>query len=151
MNLSAQTASLNVIDDNLFRAQTVFPADIDGDGDIDVIATSTTDSKVVWYNNLDGLGSFSSEIIITTEVMGVASLQIVDVDGDTDLDIVAVSDTDGEIVWLENLDGQANFGSKQLISCFMDLLYVAIKHTRKYIRSSSNTVTQKSNVEPIET
>ena len=36
----------------------VVAVDIDNDGDIDVISASNLDSKIAWYENTDGLGTF---------------------------------------------------------------------------------------------
>lgn len=108
-------ATVNIIDDALFRAELTFSGDIDGDGDNDVIATSNADPKVVWYENLDGLGNFSSEILITAQEVGVTAVEIVDLDGDNDLDLVISSNSGGRIAWYENLDGQATFSAPNLI------------------------------------
>lgn len=43
----------------------VFAADLDGDGDLDVLSSSYEDSKIAWYEN-NGMGKFSSQQIITT-------------------------------------------------------------------------------------
>lgn len=42
----------------------VHAADIDSDGDMDVIATLYTPERVVWYENLDGTGAFSDAILL---------------------------------------------------------------------------------------
>ena len=36
-------------------AQSVFAADVDGDGDLDVLSASSDDDKIAWYENLDGI------------------------------------------------------------------------------------------------
>ena len=45
----------------------VYAADIDGDGDIDMLSVSTQDKKLAWYENTDGQGAFSTQNIITTQ------------------------------------------------------------------------------------
>ena len=49
---------------NVKRPYALVSADIDGDGDKDLFATSTSGDKVVWFENLDGQGNFSEPIII---------------------------------------------------------------------------------------
>ena len=39
--------------------RSVRTTDLDGDGDQDVLSTFRNSGKVVWYENLDGLGNFS--------------------------------------------------------------------------------------------
>ena len=41
-------------------------ADVDGDGDVDVLSASVFDSKIAWYENTDGKGNFGPQQVITT-------------------------------------------------------------------------------------
>ena len=41
-----------VISTNADAAQSVYAADVDGDGDIDVLSASSVDDKIAWYANL---------------------------------------------------------------------------------------------------
>lgn len=90
-------------------AESVFAADIDGDGDLDVLSASQFDKMIAWYEN-DGNQVFSRHIV-TTDLIGAASVFASDLDGDGDVDIVAagsVSFSTNRIVWFEN-DGQQAF------------------------------------------
>ena len=42
-------------------ALSVFAADVDGDGDLDVLSASSSYDKIDWYENTDGAGSFGSQ------------------------------------------------------------------------------------------
>ena len=97
-------------------ANSVFGADLDGDGDPDVLSASFLDNKIAWYENTDGLGSFGPQQIITTAADGAISVFAVDLDGDGDTDVVSASFTDDKIAWYENADGLGNFGPQQIIS-----------------------------------
>ena len=44
------------------RASSVFAADVDGDGDIDVLSASHYDDKIAWYEN-DGAGRMPLELL----------------------------------------------------------------------------------------
>ncbi|MEZ6118197.1 MAG: FG-GAP-like repeat-containing protein [Pirellulaceae bacterium] len=85
-------------------------ADLDSDGDLDAIAASFLDGKLVWYENSDGPhGRFSTQRIISTQTEGVLGFHTVDFDGDGDLDVFSASVRGDKWAWHENLDGKGNF------------------------------------------
>jgi len=93
-----------------------YAADLDGDGDMDVISISYTEDLVVWFENLDGEGNFGAQQNISTTADGSFYALAADIDGDGDMDIVGTSDLDNVVAWYENLDGNGNFGNKQIIT-----------------------------------
>ncbi|MEC8252998.1 MAG: FG-GAP-like repeat-containing protein [Planctomycetota bacterium] len=97
-------------------AHSVYAADIDGDGDIDVLSASVVDDKIAWYENTDGLGTFGAEQVISTSAIGAISVYAADVDGDGDIDVLSASYTDDKIAWYENTDGLGSFGPQLIIS-----------------------------------
>jgi len=105
-----------IIDISLEALRTVYTSDLDGDGDQDILSTSRSDNLVVWFKNIDGLGNFSSQILITENAMGARSVYSTDLDGDEDMDVLSASFEDNKIAWYENLDGLGNFGSQQIIT-----------------------------------
>lgn len=92
--------------------------DLDNDGDLDLITTSFFDAKISWYENLDGLGSFSLEQIIDSSVAGASLIEVNDLNNDGYLDIITSSVN--SLIWFPNLDGQGNFGSSITISTEVD-------------------------------
>ncbi|SVC53318.1 uncharacterized protein METZ01_LOCUS306172, partial [marine metagenome] len=85
----------------------VFVADMDNDGDLDIVSVSYTDNALAWYEN-DGAAdpSFSAADISTSE-NGPNAVFVADLDNDGDMDIVTGAHTDHTIAWYEN-DGAAN-------------------------------------------
>src|SRR5690606_34511707 len=105
-----------VIESNADQANIVYAADLDNDGDMDVLSGSEADDIVAWYENTDGEGTFSEKKIINNDVGFIKSLDVNDMDGDGDMDVLSASSWDDEIIWFENLDGLGNFGPKNIIS-----------------------------------
>lgn len=65
----------------------VLTADINNDGNLDLIAVGYNANKVVWYEG-NGTGGFVSEQIIESGTLQPGAISIIDFDDDTDLDIV---------------------------------------------------------------
>ncbi|SVA87744.1 uncharacterized protein METZ01_LOCUS140598, partial [marine metagenome] len=83
-------------------AYDVHVADMDGDGDLDIVSASQSDSTIAWYEN-DGAANPSwSAADIATSADGALGVHVADMDGDGDLDIVSASLGDDTIAWYEN-------------------------------------------------
>jgi len=93
------------------------PGDVDGDGDMDVIAygRSTTSglSRVSWFENLQGDGSAWMERLVLSQPVW-NSVVPVDVDGDGDLDVL--QGELGAISWSENLAGNGSQWALRTVS-----------------------------------
>ena len=103
------TFQKHVIDAEFANGYQVSTADVDLDGDLDVIALSTEPSQLVWYRNPDW-----TRIPISTRTQRNIDCAPHDIDGDGDSDLVVASDFDlgdsktgGTLQWLENPGGPA--------------------------------------------
>lgn len=106
-----------VISSNEEGAITVYAEDLDGDGDNDVIAGSFYgyDNILAWFEN-DGQGGFGSRNIISLNNTGIKKVAASDLDGDEDMDVVAINGaTTSRITWYEN-DGFGDLGDQQVIT-----------------------------------
>jgi len=94
-------------------ASEVHTGDIDGDGDVDVVAASWGDHRFAWHENVDGAGTQWREVLISDDSDGIGagplSVVLCDVDADGDLDAVTGSsaDDDDVVAWHENLGAGA--------------------------------------------
>jgi hypothetical protein len=99
------------------QSNVVVPADVDLDGDLDVISYSNQrhGSLIAWHENLDGHGDFgpmgSHHVIARTAADTIVAQ---DFDGDGDLDVATQFSWFGSAQYSENLDGK-NFGTPQVL------------------------------------
>jgi hypothetical protein len=100
-------------------------ADIDNDGNIDVIAAFPQSDKIAWYKNMDSSGTSWTEFVISTEFEKPRSIEVTDIDNDGDIDVLSASYEDGfssdflnefKLVWHENTDGLGNYTSNVISS-----------------------------------
>ena len=82
-------------------ASDVYAADLDGDGDSDVLSASNEDNKIAWYEN-NGNGIFVGQQTITTNANGAYDVYAADLDGDGDSDVFSASHGDNKIAWYKN-------------------------------------------------
>lgn len=107
--------SIAVFIDSLEGVSNIALADLDSDSYLDILAGSSSQQKVYWYKNISGSGNFSDTIFIT-DYEDIKHIAAGDIDGDDDPDIIVSSfDELEEMAWFENLDGNANFGTKNIL------------------------------------
>jgi hypothetical protein len=107
--ISNPTFTKRVITTTAIAPYAVHSADIDGDGDLDVLAAIAEENMVAWYEN----GGNSSnptfiERVITTTANSARSVYAADIDGDGDMDVLSASDVDDTIAWYENSRQSSN-------------------------------------------
>ncbi|MBO8234154.1 hypothetical protein HA151_06450 [Prochlorococcus marinus XMU1419] len=101
------TFATTVIATSADNPHEVFIADMDADGDLDIISTSVNDSTVAWYENNGAADPSFAAANIATNVSGAHGIQVDDMDADGDMDIVVASFTDDTVRWYEN-NGEAD-------------------------------------------
>jgi len=84
------------------RARWIDIADLDGDGDNDLLVASTETHNLLWYENSGGPQPHFTERLLADGLEGPRAAAAGDLDGDGDLDVYAVSDTDHKVIWYEN-------------------------------------------------
>ena len=93
-------ADEEIISSSLDNPGSIVTGDIDGDSTIDialaVYGNGVDTDRVIWFAN-DGLPWTEQDIIPATAGLGPGDLDIADVDGDTDLDIVVANSDAGTV------------------------------------------------------
>lgn len=112
--IDAGFSERNLLSDQSRDVRDVDAADLDGDGDLDVLAASEQDRTVAWFENR-GEGRFGPRQIITFFGGRATCVRAADVDGDGDQDVLAAFERDHKVVWHENL-GSGAFGQERVIS-----------------------------------
>ncbi|MBD3368729.1 T9SS type A sorting domain-containing protein [Candidatus Fermentibacteria bacterium] len=94
------------IDVAFTEPSTVFSADIDGDGDMDVVGGSINGSarEVAWWSNDDSVGTNWTKYVISDSFWGPFAVYAADMDDDDDLDVLGCASSDNP-TWWENYDG----------------------------------------------
>ncbi|MGD8778050.1 MAG: FG-GAP-like repeat-containing protein [Ignavibacteria bacterium] len=95
-------APRKVISSSMKNIWCVRAADLDNDSDNDIVSASHYDDKIAWYENTDGKGSFSSQIVLNTSAVQATFVSTGDLDGDNDLDILSSCRHYDNLVWYEN-------------------------------------------------
>lgn len=88
------------------NAQVVNIVDVDGDGDKDVAFGSIDDQTIGWFENMNGAGSFGSEIVISTNPGSIREICFTDMDADGDLDFLVAG---GKITLFNNTNGASTY------------------------------------------
>ena len=131
-------------------------ADVDGDADLDIVATSTEDTSVRWFDNVgeDMFGNYEWSVYSVTGSAATAyGVELADVDGDADVDILAaLSDTDS-VVYFRRADiprtgrGGARGGAA---GCHVDIPWRRVEATPRPrpARTSGTTRTMAARTGP---
>lgn len=90
------------IDGNFLNALGVCAADVDGDDDLDVLATADALDQIAWWENNGQIPINWTKHIITPSCDGAWPVYAADLDNDDDIDVLAGAYTGDEITWWEN-------------------------------------------------
>ncbi|MDP8208371.1 MAG: FG-GAP-like repeat-containing protein [Candidatus Electryonea clarkiae] len=102
-----------------FGRQSSQGTDIDGDGDVDILALNSTTLR--WWENVNGGGQDWEEHQINIDFEDVMRITANDIDSDGDTDLIGLKVIDrvgyitGIIVWWENVDGTGENWSEHSI------------------------------------
>ena len=117
-NMGNNSFSTKIVIDSGNRSRDVITADIDGDGDMDILAnfvrTGTNSDLVVYYKN-DGNGGFGNMITLNDDSNRIDCVLPYDIDNDGDLDVFSTDLINDKVWMVENL-GDGNFDDAKIIA-----------------------------------
>jgi hypothetical protein len=105
----------HLVDDVVNSAWQVHAADVDGDGDADILATGRLSNTVSWYENLEGDGQSWQRHVIRSIDVGPTALHAVDMDRDGDIDVISGAVGFDTVSWHENVNGDGRTWLTRLI------------------------------------
>ena len=123
----------HVVAEHASSAHTLWSADLDLDGDLDVLAAELGRSRVTWYENLDGRGDQWRAEVIESRDGAVHNGIVVDLDRDGDLDLFGAGFTGQQTkaaIWWNQLDPK-----RLRIGPF-----TAIEVTRRHVRALGSAI-----------
>lgn len=80
----------------------VATADLDRDGDLDIVAAFANDNRIAWFENSGGANPSFTMHTISTAATGASDVLVADIDRDGFVDVVSASAGDGKIAWYQN-------------------------------------------------
>jgi len=94
-----------IVDGYFPGARSVDAKDIDGDGDIDIAGAALTTNEIAWWRNDGNYPIEWTKFQVTNTFYASHKVQLIDFDGDQDIDILGTAYTSGEISCWKNLGG----------------------------------------------
>ena len=116
--LAQTTFTLRELSPSSLQPTSVVPADIDRDGDMDVVAAEYTANAVVWYENSGATPPAWTRRVIDVNALGPITVAVADFDRDGDLDVTSANFNDEGIAVYRHAGLTSPAWTKQIVSAF---------------------------------
>ena len=109
------TWTKQVVDSTFTQAHEVKTANIDGTGGIDIIAASAGNNEIAWWQNNGGTPIVWTKYTVSNAVFGARSVFPVDIDNDSDCDLICAAFTSNDIILFRNEGGNPVQWTQEII------------------------------------
>jgi len=95
----------HTVDEDFGDAVSVYSADVNGDGYMDVLGAARSADDITWWENVGGSGTSWTEHTVDGTFNGAHSVYSADINGDGNLDVLGAAGIADDITWWENVGG----------------------------------------------
>lgn len=123
LNIFAQdvTFTAHIVENNFDGPAGIFVADINNDGNKDIISAALDEGTIAWWENIPGDSITWQKYIVDSNFPDAIYCYADDIDGDSMIDIMGAAYNSDEIAWWHNEGGNPILWTKQTIdSDFID-------------------------------
>ncbi len=100
----------HTVDGDFDGARSVYPEDIDGDGDMDILGSALVDDDITWWENINGSGTSWAKHTVDGSFYGPECVYAADINDDGNMDVFGASYSLNDITWWD-INGYSLGGS----------------------------------------